>query len=575
MSNLQHILETELSDATFVIVDVETTGLRAGNDRIIEIGMVKLERGRITDIFNSFINPGRKIPPFITSFTGISDEDVEDAPYFEEVADELMNFLGDSVLVGHNLSFDYRFLQSEFSLAGKHSFKPLQLCTLRLAKKLLPELRSRSLKNVAYHFKLHQELAHRALDDAHLTAQVLLKFIEILQRTDFNTVSSAIQLQFAPISGKIKPTVSLSLAESLASIPKSPGVYYFLNKKGTVIYVGKAKSLPLRLRSYFSGSSAGKSKKIVRQAHKIKAESTNTELTALLAEAELIKLIDPRLNVQLKTYRNKYFIKLESNNGFDRLKISKEFLFDGNDYFGLFVSWQKAAEMLDLLNKVFRLRECEDKEFAKGTGCFLAEIDRCTAPCINNDREIYNKEIEDVYEFMFGKNQRALDRLLIKMKHYSENERYEKAGEIKLLIQMILNQIQKSSLLAEPVNKANILIKVAGPQGRYDFILLLEGKVFVKDYFLAENDVFEERIDDFYNGTISRNFTPGEEDLEKMKIILNWIIRNRHSVKIFYLKNYKNKTALMSAVGEMGSSGIYQGARIFEWGEEILDKLMN
>ncbi len=575
MSNLQHILETELSDATFVIVDVETTGLRAGQDRVIEIGMVKLERGRITDIYNSFINPGRKIPPFITSFTGISDEDVKDAPYFEEVADELMNFLGDSVLVGHNLSFDYRFLQSEFSLAGKHSFKPLQLCTLRLAKKLLPELRSRSLKNVAYHFKLHQELAHRALDDANLTAQVLLKFIELLKRTDFNTVSSAIQLQFAPISGRIKPTVSLSLAESLASIPKSPGVYYFLNKKGTVIYVGKAKSLPLRLRSYFSGSSAGKSKKIVRQAHKIKAESTNTELTALLAEAELIKLIDPRLNVQLKTYRNKYFIKLESNNGFERLKISKEFLFDGNDYFGLFVSWQKAAEMLDLLNKVFRLRECEDKEFAKGTGCFLAEIDRCTAPCINNDREIYDKEIEDVYEFMFGKNQRALDRLLIKMKQYSENERYEKAGEIKLLIQMILNQIQKSSLLAEPVNKANILIKVAGPQGRYDFILLLEGKVFVKDYFLAENDVFEERIDDFYNGTISRNFTPGEEDLEKMKIILNWIIRNRHSVKIFYLKNYTNKTALMSAVGEMSSSGIYSGTRIFEWGEEILDKLMS
>jgi DNA polymerase-3 subunit epsilon len=511
---------------------------------VIEIGIVKVRNNLIVDRYSTFINPGTRIPPFITSLTTITDDDVYDAPFFEDAAVEILNALSDSILVGHNLQFDFSFLKHEFQRAGQNEFNPLKICTLKIARKLYPELPSKSLGKVARHLHIRPRTLHRALDDAELTAYVLMKEIKQLESSKSLCLRELMDYQLSPGVKVSTPGVNNSIAEQLVDVPGLPGNYFFLNAKNEIIYVGKAKSLNARLKSYFYGNSASKSKKIVRQASKVQFQTTGSELTALLSEAELIKLVYPKHNVQLKDFTNKYFLRINRSQVFPSIEVTTEFDFDGNDYFGLFTTRRKAAEVQEFINKAFLTRECDEKEFIKSKRCFLADIERCTAPCENKDTVLYESELQGLYEFMYGKNQFILNRLLERMKHYSDQMRYEKAGEVKALVDLVIAQIQKSALLSEPVNKANVLLKVSGNPFTTDYLIILEGKVYIKGYYLSEKTDFLGVLDDYYGGTIYQNNSPHEEDLEKLKIILNWIVRNRNSVQIYYLKNYTNKDNL-------------------------------
>lgn len=539
------ILQLPIEEAEFSVVDVETTGLGPANNNIIEIGLVKIKNFKVIDRYNSFINPGRSIPPFITQFTGISNDDVYDAPFFEDLVKPLQDFLEDSVLVGHNLQFDLSFLRKEFRVCGIENYQPLQLCTLRLARRMFPNLKSRSLGNLANHLHLKNEAAHRAYADAEVTAKILYALVEILKAAEgFQTVQEFINFQYQSIQVKPKVPLKKNLAEAFLSLPKSPGVYFFFNKKEEIIYIGKTKSLRDRIKSYLTLTSPRKSKKILTTAHKFKTITTKTELTALLAEAELIKKINPKMNVMLKQYHNKYFLRFTLTHQAPKVELTNQFSFDGNDYFGMFISRKLAQQVLDMIDKIFLLRECDEKEFKKKRRCFFAEIERCTAPCVVDISESYSDEIKNVYEFLYGKNQFAINRLIAKMKSYSDQLRFEKAAEIKELISLVLSQIHKSSLLAEPINSANVLFEITGYEGQKDYFLLLEGKLFIKDYFANDKINFERALDDYFEETTQLDFIPNDEDLEKIKIALNWIIQHRQAVQIYYLKEYRSKEEL-------------------------------
>ena len=273
-----------------------------------------------------------------------------------------------------------------------------------------------------------------------------------------------------------------------------------------------------------------------------------------MLEAESIKLINPRHNRQLKKYGNKYFIRISRTTKFPKVEITTKFNFDGNDYFGLFISRRKAEVVLDIIDKTFSLRECGEKEFKKGRKCFLADIERCTAPCIKDTDPEYFEELEKVYEFLSGANQSALNRMLNKMKDYSAKEKYEKAAETKQVIDLMLSQTHKSSLLSEPINKANVLFEVSENINK-DYIVLLEGKYFIKKESAKGKDSFEVALEDYYSQTSRIDINPTEEDLEKMKISLNWLAKNRNKVRIFYLKDYSSETELFNAMNtNQGSS---------------------
>ena len=261
---IQELLPTKkIDEAEFSVIDVETTGLSAKTNRVIELGLVKIRNYKIAERYETLINPGSYIPDFISQLTGITDDDVENAPFFSDIADDLKNFVGDTIICGHNLSFDSSFIKYEFLRNGEEPLYNEQVCTLKLARRLYPELQSKSLSSITKHLKLRNKSPHRALGDAEVTARALIKMIKILKKdSKIKTLEDLLKFQKNATSGK-SVKIKESLREDISSLPNAPGVYYFINNRGKIIYVGKAKSLRDRIKSYFSSSAPKKAKVVI------------------------------------------------------------------------------------------------------------------------------------------------------------------------------------------------------------------------------------------------------------------------------------------------------------------------
>lgn len=543
-----HITDLPLDEAEFVVLDFETTGTSSRHARVIEVGIVRMKNGKIIDTYSSLINPGSQIPYQITLLTGISNEDVLNAPYFEDLVDEIEEFIGDGILAAHNLPFDHAFLNSEFKRAGKSLRDTTKFCTLKLARKIYPELPSKSLGKMVKFLKVKHVGVHRALGDATATAKILDKMLHKLE-DEYHVEQVGQLLNFVNLpKQRSYKILKKKLSDDYSSLPQSPGVYFFKNGKGEIVYVGKAKSLKDRVRNYFSSNAVRKAKKIVRAASRLSYEETNTELGALITESEMIKKHKPRLNSQLKKYGQSYFLKIHMNKQAPKISITSKFDFDGNDYFGPISNRFSASSLLEIINKSFMLRECTEKEFSKGKKCYLADIERCTAPCLEKKKQsAYFSEIDKVYDFLAGKNDSALDRLISKMKKASEAERFEEAAGFRDTINLLLSLIKKVAIMSEPINTADAFIEVT-ENGKKDYVLLREGQLFIKDYRLDPNLSFENAVDDYFDGTISLIRESGEKDLDRIKILLSWMSNNMEKTRTYYLKNYESAAELYSTI---------------------------
>jgi DNA polymerase III subunit epsilon len=541
MKNETEIAEVPFEEAEYCVFDFETTGTAARNDKVIEIGIVKIRNGKIVDSFSSFINPGRPVPYYITQITGITSQDVQDAPYFDEVYSQIKEFIGDSVLVAHNLAFDHSFLKHECAFYELIVPENDAICTLKLARILYPSFPSKSLGNIVKQLRIRHRDIHRGLGDATATAKVLIRMFKPLRdEHGINTATELINFQKNPASAKPFKVIKKKLVDDYYKIPDSPGVYFFKNAKEEIIYVGKAKSLKDRLKNYFMNNAVRKSKDIVRRASRLGYQITNSELTALIAEAELIKIHMPKKNTLLKRYPQSYFIKISNQLHFPAVVVANTFEFDGENYFGPFTNRNTVHTMKEIADKTFMLRECTDKEYKKHKKCYLADIERCLSPCVNEMIvDEYKLEIEQVNEFLCGANQSAVDRLLNKMKELSSKHKFEEAAQVRDVVQSILSQLHKASILAEPINKANALIEILGI-GKNDYLLLLEGKIIIKDYFMDRRDYFEDTLVDYFTGAIQTKKELTDKDLETLRITLSWLVKNKDKIKIHYLKNYQS-----------------------------------
>ena len=543
-----NITNLPLEEAEFVVLDFETTGTSSRYARVIEVGIVRMKNGKIVDTYSSLINPGSQIPYQITLLTGISNEDVLNAPYFEDLVDEIEEFMGNGILAAHNLPFDHAFLNSEFKRAGKSLRDTTKFCTLKLARKIYPELPSKSLGKMVKFLKVKHVGVHRALGDATATAKILDKMLHKLE-DEYHVEQVGQLLNFVNLpKQRSYKILKKKLSDDYSSLPQSPGVYFFKNGKGETVYVGKAKSLKDRVRNYFSSNAVRKAKKIVRAASRLSYEETNTELVALITESEMIKKHKPRLNSQLKKYGQSYFLKVHITKQAPKISITSKFDFDGNDYFGPISNRFAASSLLEIINKSFMLRECTEKEFSKGKKCYLADIERCTAPCVEKKKQsAYFSEIDKVYDFLAGKNDSALDRLISKMKKASEAERFEEAAGFRDTINLLLSLIKKVAIMSEPINTADAFIEIT-ENGRKDYVLLREGQLFIKDYKLDPNLSFENAMDDYFDGTISLIRESGEKDLDRIKILLSWMSNNMEKTRTYYLKNYESAAELYSKI---------------------------
>ena len=183
---------SRLDEAVFTVVDLEATGSRVEVDRVIEVGMVRIERGRIRRRYSTLVNPLKEIPPWIRGLTGIEESMLQDAPRFHQVAPEILKILQGSVFVAHNVDFDYPFLRRQLQQAGHWPQPWPQLCTVRLSRRLHPEWDSYRLNAVARRFSVSMDHHHRAMDDATATAEILLRELRELRSRGVKTVGEAL-----------------------------------------------------------------------------------------------------------------------------------------------------------------------------------------------------------------------------------------------------------------------------------------------------------------------------------------------------------------------------------------------
>ena len=182
----------DLSQASFVVLDLETTGAKAPPCRIIEIGAYRVAGGAIVDEFVTLVNPETYVPEFITSLTGISDAMVTNAPRFENVLSDFLAFLGDSILVAHNTPFDLAFLNNEIGRVHEDCciWNPT-LCTVELSRTVLPDIENHKLKTLANYYSVDLIHHHRAGDDAHATAKIFINLLESMHEQGIRNYGAA------------------------------------------------------------------------------------------------------------------------------------------------------------------------------------------------------------------------------------------------------------------------------------------------------------------------------------------------------------------------------------------------
>jgi DNA polymerase-3 subunit epsilon len=297
---------------TYTIIDVETTG--HGN-RMTEISVFKYDGITVIDEFTSLINPNCFIPEHITALTGIDNALVANAPTFEEVAEDILSITEDSIFVAHNVNFDYNVIHGEFKRIGL-DFTRKKLCTVRLSRRLLPGHRSYSLGKLCKGFNINLVDRHRARGDAEAT---VILFELLLQQPNASDVFKTF-LNKNSRESTLPPNLPEAVFEAL---PNTTGIYYFKNKKGKVIYVGKAKDIKKRVLSHFY-SKVKKSLDMVRETGDIDFKISGSELVALLMEDAAIKHHFPAYNkVAKRTVQSFSIFSYEDRKGILHLASNK------------------------------------------------------------------------------------------------------------------------------------------------------------------------------------------------------------------------------------------------------------
>jgi DNA polymerase-3 subunit epsilon len=303
------------SSFVYAIVDIETTGGFADSHRVTEIAIYHHDGHSVTDSFQTLINPGKRIPYFITGLTGIDSEMVKDAPAFEDIAGEIHHWLKGRVFVAHNAHFDYSFLKKEFEDAGI-SWNTKKLCTVRLSRKIIPGLESYSLGRLAESLGIRILDRHRAGGDAQATAKI---FDILLKRDHHGVIVKALKRN----SGETLLPPNLP-KEEFDQLPGKPGVYYFHNAHGQVIYVGKAINIKKRIAGHFTGDAREWNRSNIRnEIHHISFELTGNELIALILESLEIRRIWPKYNLAQKYKAEEWGIfDYEDRNGYPRFCLN-------------------------------------------------------------------------------------------------------------------------------------------------------------------------------------------------------------------------------------------------------------
>ncbi len=374
----------------FAIVDIETTGGHANANAITEIAIVVYNGVEVVERYHSLVNPQVPIPVFIQALTGINTELVKDAPLFRDIAADIFKLLQDRIIVAHNVNFDYSFLKHHLALAG-FELNCKRLCTVRLSRKIFPGMESYSLGKLCRQLAIEIEHRHRAFGDAGATSVLF----SMLYKKDKQQVENALNQRSREQC--MPPHVP---KEHFLYLPSSPGVYYFKDQKGKVIYVGKAKNLYKRVHSHFTGNNTGRKKQeFLRHIHSINYEACGTELLAWLLEEIEIKRLWPTYNTAQKVNEQSFGLySYEDQRGYLRLAINKK----GKMSFPVY-SFKFLAEGYGLLRELAKgFNLCPKLCFIQqNNSTCIATKDYCKGACCGSESsESYNKRVKEALAYL-------------------------------------------------------------------------------------------------------------------------------------------------------------------------------
>ena len=322
---------------------------------------------------------------------------VSTAPSFDEVAKEIQDWLKDRVFVAHNAHFDYSFIKKEFEEIGIN-WQPKKLCTVRLSRKIIPGLESYGLGRLSESLGIQIPNRHRAGGDAEATAKI---FSILLQRDNSGIIAKALKRN----SGETILPPNLA-KEEFDKLPAKPGVYYFLNGRGQVIYVGKAINIKKRIAGHFTGEAREWNRSNIRnEIHNITHELTGTELIALILEAQEIRRLWPKYNLALKNKVEEWGVyDYEDRNGYLRFcvntvsKGAKPLITFTNKGDAWSFMWAKVKEF-DLCPKLSGL------QLAKGL-CYSYQTGDCKGACMGVETvKKYNKKAQKAIDSFFEKGE--------------------------------------------------------------------------------------------------------------------------------------------------------------------------
>ncbi|RRD45751.1 DEDD exonuclease domain-containing protein [Tessaracoccus sp. OH4464_COT-324] len=431
-------LGTPLHEATFVVVDLETTGPGAEAE-ITEIGAVKLREGEVVGTFQTLIRPQSPIPAMIQVLTGITNELVADQPTVSEILPSFLEFLGRSVLVAHNARFDVGFLRRAFATNHFTWPSPTVIDTLALARNCLArdEVRNHKLGTLAAHFGAATVPTHRALSDALATADVLHGLLERIGNRNVRTVEELVEFLRRVSPDRRAKRV---WAESL---PEAPGVYWFERRgdaETEVLYVGRSARLRSRVRSYFSaGEKRRRMHEMVRVATGVGHVECHTLLEAQVRELRMIDRLQPHYNRRSRRQEKLKWLRLTPEM-FPRLAVVSE-ISGGTPHFGPFASRRAAQDAMDAIHDAFPLRRCTRRlsTLAPSKSCPWGDLGRCAAPCLLGEAGArYSDLVRSVEQLWLGDVRPLVEHAASRLRRLVAQLRYEEASSVSRRVTALL-----------------------------------------------------------------------------------------------------------------------------------------
>lgn len=469
-------LGTPLSEITFVVVDLETTGGSPASCAITEIGAVKVRGGETLGEFQTLVNPGVSIPAFISVLTGITDAAVAGAPRIEAVLPTFLEFANGATLVAHNAPFDMGFLKAAAEHQGIDWPEFGVLDTARLARRTLDrdEAPNCKLSTLATLFRATTKPTHRALDDARATVDVLHGLFERVGCFGITTID-----ELGTFSTRVHPAQQRKrhLADG---VPRGPGVYLFRDARQRVLYIGKSVDLRPRVRQYFTAAEGRRRMaEMVAAAEEVVSLPCTTLLEAEVRELRMIGEYKPPYNRRSRFPEKVSFLKLTPGT-FPRLSIVREVKDDDCSYLGPFSSRGQAERARDALHETYQLRQCTQPLSLRSTrpACILAEMHRCGAPCDGRqDANDYAKVVDAAASAMGTDARPVVDALARRMTPLVLQQRFEDAATHRDRLRALLAVSARSQRLRALGSVPELVAARPTPEGGWEIAVICHGRL--------------------------------------------------------------------------------------------------